>query len=79
MWAGAGYESVYNIAMMEEHHTILSLGGGGVTKLVDPAAGQIRRITNPKYPYDYIDHPQRWLTAKQALLPFWTGADGTEK
>ena len=72
-WCRPGFESVYNIAMMEEHHTILSLGGGGVTKLVDPAARRISRITNPKYPYDYIDHPDRWMNAKQALLPFWQG------
>lgn len=70
-WCKPGFESVYNIAMMEEHHSILSLGGGGVTKLVNPAAGQIQRITNPKYPYDYINHADQWMPGKQALLPFW--------
>ncbi len=72
-WCRPGFESLYNIAMMEEHHTILSLGGGGVTKLVDPAAGHIQRIANPKYPYDYIDHPDQLIRAKQVLLPFWQG------
>ncbi|MFO7819402.1 MAG: coproporphyrinogen dehydrogenase HemZ, partial [Halanaerobacter sp.] len=30
-----GQESIYNILMMEERETIIALGGGGVTKLVD--------------------------------------------
>jgi oxygen-independent coproporphyrinogen-3 oxidase len=78
-WCRPGFESVYNIAMMEEHHTILSLGGGGVTKLVDPARGQIRRITTPKYPHDYIGRADQWMPEKQALLPFWQAARGERK
>ena len=38
--------------MMEELHTIVSLGGGGVTKLVDRATGYIERLANAKYPQD---------------------------
>ena len=52
-WAKPGTDSLYNIAMMEELHTVVSIGGGGVTKLVDPAAGRIIRLPNPKYPHDY--------------------------
>ena len=55
-WCRPGTESLYNICMMEELHTIVSLGGGGVTKLVDRAAGRIRRTANPKFPREYIDH-----------------------
>ena len=53
-WARPGTESLYNIVMMEELHSVLSLGAGGVTKLIDPASGQILRLTNPKYPHDYL-------------------------
>lgn len=38
--------------MMEELHSILSLGAGGVTKQVDGT--RITRLSNPKYPQEYI-------------------------
>lgn len=53
-WSQKGSECLYNIYMMEELHTVLSLGAGGVTKLVDPDITRIERIMNPKYPYEYI-------------------------
>lgn len=53
-WARPGYASLYNIAMMEELHTILALGGGGVTKLVWPETGKIARVNNPKYSQEYL-------------------------
>ena len=53
-WCLPGTESLYNICMMEELHTIVSLGGGGVTKLVDRNTGYITRIANAKYPQEYI-------------------------
>jgi oxygen-independent coproporphyrinogen-3 oxidase len=40
--------------MMEELQSILSLGAGGVTKLVDARGGRIQRRANPKYPQDYL-------------------------
>ena len=53
-WCLPGTESLYNICMMEELHTIVSLGGGGVTKLVDRNTGYIQRVANAKYPQEYI-------------------------
>lgn len=54
-----GTEGRYNIYMMEEVHTILAVGAGAVTKLVrlHPADGLrpvIRRLFNPKYPFEYL-------------------------
>ena len=54
-----GYEGKYNIYMMEEVHSILSAGAGAVTKLVNlgiPGEKKpvIKRIFNPKYPYEYL-------------------------
>lgn len=57
-----GTEGLYNIYMMEEIHSIFSAGAGAVTKLVeshtDPETGEnkntIRRLFNPKYPYEYL-------------------------
>ena len=51
-WTLPGYENLYNIYMMEELHPILSLGSGGVTKQI--SGTKIERITNPKYPHEYI-------------------------
>lgn len=58
-FALAGTEGRYNIYMMEEVHTILAAGAGAVTKLVrlHPADGSrpvIRRLFNPKYPFEYL-------------------------
>jgi len=52
-WSLNGYECIYNICMMEELCTVISLGGGGVTKLVS-GNGRIERIFNAKYPREYI-------------------------
>lgn len=55
-----GTEGLYNIYMMEEVHSILAVGAGAVTKLVEYhpaniASTKIVRHFNPKYPYEYLD------------------------
>jgi len=52
-WSLPGRDCIYNICMMEELCTVLSLGAGGVTKLVS-GGGRIERIFNAKYPREYI-------------------------
>ena len=69
-WTRSGYESLYNIVMMEEFHTVLALGGGGVTKLVWPQTGKIERVTNPKYPQEYLRDLDKICAGKGALIPF---------
>lgn len=60
-FAKPGTECLYNIYMMEEVHSIFAAGAGAVTKLVHYApAGSgrksvIRRLFNPKYPYEYLE------------------------
>ena len=51
-WCRHGYENLYNIYMMEELHSILSLGAGAMTKRV--SGGTITRLSNPKYPQEYL-------------------------
>ena len=70
-WAKPGKDSLYNIVMMEELHTVVSIGGGGVTKLVDPAAGRIVRLPNPKYPHDYLASMEKVLSQKQDIVDFY--------
>jgi len=67
-WCKPGFESIYNICMMEELHTILSLGAGGVTKLIDPVNGSVVRLANPKYPQDYIRSSEKVIAGKEHIL-----------
>ena len=66
-WCRQGQESIYNIIMMEELQTVVSVGGGGVTKLVDRQAGKILRLPNPKHPHDYLSSLDKVLAQKQEL------------
>ena len=70
-WCRPGTESLYNICMMEELHTILALGGGGMTKLVDSAAGRIARIPNPKYPKQYLERIDSLCAGKEQVVRFY--------
>ncbi|MBQ9166304.1 MAG: coproporphyrinogen dehydrogenase HemZ [Oscillospiraceae bacterium] len=69
-WCKPGFEGVYNVCIMEELHTILALGAGGSTKLTDPSTGKIVRMTNPKYPYEYIQRIDQICEEKAELIPF---------
>ena len=66
-WCRPGTESLYNVVMMEELHTILSLGSGGVTKLIDPRAGSLIRLSNPKFPKEYISHISDIIRQKEEI------------
>ncbi len=70
-WSLPGFESLYNICIMEELCTILSLGGGGSTKLVNAAEGRIERVFNPKYPKEYIDGLEKIREKKKAVAAFY--------
>ena len=72
-WSLDGFSGLYNILIMEELATILSLGGGGVTKLVGNTSGRIERIFNPKYPYEYISGIDRLIGQKDRISKFYTG------
>lgn len=66
-WCRPGYDGLYNIYMMEELHTILSLGGGGMNKINLPA-GQLERFHNPKSPQDYIARIDTILRQKDEIF-----------
>lgn len=61
-----GHEGLYNIYIMDDTHTILSLGSGGVTKLVT-ADGKVKRSFNYKYPYEYINRFDELMQRKSVL------------
>lgn len=67
-WCKMGYECWYNVYMMEELQTIVSLGAGGMTKLLRADGKKIQRMNNPKYPYEYNVSLEKINAGKQALL-----------
>ena len=58
-WCISGAEGLYNIYIMEELHSILSLGAGGSTKMVDAKRNRIERVFHPKFPLEYIQRPEK--------------------
>ena len=66
-WCLPGQECLYNIYMMEELHTILSVGGGGMNKVNLPD-GTLRRFHNPKFPEQYIEMIDDVLRQKEELF-----------
>ncbi len=66
-WSRDGLDCLYNIYMMEEVHTILSLGGGGMNKVNFPD-GSLQRFHNPKFPEQYIQQIDDVLRQKEELF-----------
>ena len=69
-WCISGAEGLYNIYIMEELHSILSLGAGGSTKMVDPVRGRIERVFHAKYPTEYIQRPEKIAENLSAFRAF---------
>jgi len=66
-WSRDGLDCLYNIYMMEEIHTILSLGGGGMNKVNFPD-GTLKRFHNPKFPEQYIEMLGDVLRQKEEMF-----------
>ena len=72
-WSKNGRDCLYNIYMMEELHTILSLGGGGMNKVNLPD-GSLQRFHNPKFPEQYIAQLSDVLRQKEELFALMKGS-----
>jgi len=66
-WSLGDTDCLYNIYMMEEVHTIISLGGGGMNKVNFPD-GSLQRFHNPKFPEQYIQQLDSVLQQKETLF-----------
>ena len=73
-YAKPGYESLYNILIMDETQTIFGAGCGASTKLVCPE-GKITRIRNYKFPYEYIGQFDALMEKKEQIRRIMEGAD----
>ena len=72
-WSRDNLDCLYNIYMMEEVHTILSLGGGGMNKVNLPG-GRLERFHNPKFPEQYIEMLDNVLSQKEQLFDLMKGS-----
>jgi oxygen-independent coproporphyrinogen-3 oxidase len=66
-----GFEGLYNVFIMDETHTILAAGAGGVTKMRQPGGGLIERVFNFKYPYEYISRFGEIISRKKKVKEFY--------
>ena len=66
-----GKEGIYNVFIMDETHTILATGAGGVTKMRDPHGTKIERIFNFKFPYEYVDRFDLMNERKEQVKDFY--------
>lgn len=72
-WSKKGFESLYNVYVMDETHTILACGSGGVTKLRRAGAetDYLERIFNFKYPYEYVNRFEKLIKKKDTITKFY--------
>ena len=66
-WSRDGLDCLYNIYMMEEVHTIVSVGGGSISKVNLPD-GRLIRFPNPKFPEQYIEMLPGVLEKKREMF-----------
>lgn len=64
-----GFESIYNICIMEDVQTILAAGCGASTKLYD--GKNVSRVINYKYPYEYISRFELMNERKREIEDFF--------
>ena len=72
-WSRDELDCLYNIYMMEEVHTILSLGGGGMNKVNFPD-GSLKRFHNPKFPEQYIEMIEDVCRQKEEMFALMKGS-----
>ncbi len=70
-WSKKGFESLYNVYIMDETHTILACGAGAVTKLKDFSSDKLERIFNFKYPYEYNTRFSELVERKSGIEEFY--------
>jgi len=70
-WALPGKRCRYNIDMMEESHSILACGAGGVTKCRQWGADRLERIFSLKYPYEYLARFEGLMARKEGIKAFY--------
>jgi oxygen-independent coproporphyrinogen-3 oxidase len=60
-----GCQGIYNVQIMEEKQSVIALGAGGSTKIVNSTTNHIDRIFNVKSVDDYITRIDEMLERKR--------------
>ena len=68
-FAKNGFECLYNMYIMEEVQTIISMGAGASTKII--TSDDIHRIFNVKEPTEYIKRIDEMISRKKEILEYW--------
>ena len=66
-WAKNGTECEYNVYTMDETHTVIACGAGGVSKIKDPYSNRLERIFNLKYPNEYLIRLNEMIERKEEV------------
>ena len=72
-YAKPGKEGLYNVLIMEEHHTILALGSGGSTKFNFAGTNRLERVENVKSVKDYVERIDEMIQRKKDFLEEYGG------
>ncbi len=72
----AGAEGMYNIQIMEEHQTIIGIGGSATTKVVDFARKRMKSSFNAKDLVTYLRDVDIYIDKRRALLEEAYGKQG---
>ena len=75
-WSLPGKQCMYNVYSIDQTHTIVACGSGGVTILKQPCGNRIERIFNYKYPYEYIGRFGDILDRKGEITEFYRRFSG---
>jgi len=78
-WAKPGFESPYNVFIMDETQTILACGAGAASKIKDPNSDCLERIFNFKYPYEYINRFEEMIIRKDQVKAIYDKFCGVPK
>ena len=70
-YARPGTGCLYNLFIMDELQSIIACGAGAVTKLKDDDTGLIRRISDMKYPAEYLQRCDEMLERKEGIREFY--------
>lgn len=63
-----GYESIYNVRIMEENQTIIALGAGGVSKIYYESENRLERIPNVSNFEIYIERIDEMIERKNIYI-----------
>ena len=67
-YARAGAESIYNIQIMEEHQTIIGIGGAATTKVLGVRSGRMHSVFHAKDLVTYLRDIDIYIEKRRALL-----------